>query len=128
MIPHPFFRHQILSVLALAACLLVFLQSQPAMAHSREPVSQPADGAVLTVSPGTISLQFDKPMRITLVTLTNGDGGTHELSRTDGMKPVTAFEAGVTQDLPAGHYRLEWRGLSSDGHPMVGGFSFDVAR
>ena len=99
--------------------------SGPAAAHSRPETTVPADSSVLAQAPATITISFDKPMRITLIELTNADGDTFALERTDEMAPVIRFEANLSP-LPAGSYTVEWRGLSADGHPMGGRFSFEV--
>ena len=43
------------------------------------------------------------------------------------MDAVTEFRALPPSDLPDGAYTVDWRGLSSDGHPMQGTFSFTIA-
>lgn len=97
----------------------------PALAHSKKEGSAPADGSVLSAPPAAIEMTFDMPMRITLITLSDEDGTALELTRSDAMQPVTAFSA-TPPDLGSGRYTVEWRGLSSDGHPMQGGFSFEI--
>ena len=104
----------------------ITVASTGASAHSTTEATTPADGAVLTASPPAISMAFDHPMRITLIRLTDADGAEFTVTRHDGMAPVTAFEA-VPEVLSPGHYTVEWRGLSSDGHAMEGRFSFEVA-
>ena len=56
-----------------------------------------------------------------------GPEGEIEIERETGMDAMTEFRALPSVDLPAGEYSVDWRGLSSDGHPMQGGFSFTVA-
>ncbi len=96
-----------------------------ATAHSRPETTAPADGEVVAAAPEVIAISFDKPMRITTIELTGADGDAFALERTDEMAPVTRFEA-TPPPLPAGHYTVKWRGLSADGHPMSGRFSFEV--
>ena len=71
-------------------------------------------------------MRFDDPMRVVTVTLSSSDGVV-EIERQTGMEPATEFRAAPSQDLPPGTYRLDWRGMAADGHPMQGGFSFTVA-
>ena len=104
----------------------IALAAGGASAHSRSEATTPADGAVLDTAPEVIAMTFDQPMRVTLIRLTAGDGTEVEVTRTDEMAPVTAFEA-TPAPLAPGAYTVEWRGLSGDGHPMEGGFSFRVA-
>jgi methionine-rich copper-binding protein CopC len=96
-----------------------------ALAHATKEATLPADGALLQISPETIRMSFDMPMRVTLCELRDDEGRTHDLTRTDNMQPVTDFEA-VPGVLPAGRYTIEWRGLASDGHAMSGRFSFEI--
>ena len=110
------------------APVLMILATGTAFSHSRQEVTFPADGAVLPAPPDAVSMQFDTPMRITTISLTSETtGGSFDLERSDGMQPVTDFRA-TPPALPDGRYTVEWRGLSSDGHPMRCRFSFEVAR
>ena len=110
---------------AVAAAWLTIAASGAATAHSRPETTAPANGEVVAVAPAVIVISFDKPMRITLIELTDVDGDAFALERTDAMAPVTRFEA-TPPPLPAGSYTVEWRGLSEDGHAMSGRFSFEV--
>ena len=110
---------------AIAAASLTIATSGAATAHSRTEATSPANGEVVAAAPAVITISFDEPMRITLIDLTDVDGDAFELERTDGMAPVTRFEA-TPPPLPAGSYTVEWRGLSEDGHAMSGRFSFEV--
>ena len=107
--------------------LLAVFAAGAAVAHSRQEVTFPEDGAVLTTSPDVVFMRFDAPMRITAISLTSETGGTFDLGRSDGMQPVTDFRA-TTPVLPTGRYTVDWRGLSTDGHPMKCRFSFEVAQ
>ncbi|SDD86933.1 hypothetical protein SAMN04488239_11177 [Ruegeria marina] len=98
----------------------------PLLAHSDKESTIPADGAILERAPTHIEMTFDSPMRLTMVRLTDAEGGDIELQRSDGMAPVTQFQA-VPATLLPGAYTVEWRGLSGDGHPMQGSFSFEIA-
>ena len=111
---------------AVAAVGLSFaLAGAAAAAHSRPETTTPANGEVVAQAPALIAISFDKPMRITRIELTNAGGDAFALGRTDEMAPVTRFEA-TPPPLPAGRYTVKWRGLSADGHPMSGRFSFEV--
>ncbi|ARE42406.1 Copper resistance protein (plasmid) [Rhodovulum sp. P5] len=111
--------------LALAAMLFSVI-ALPVFAHSQKEATYPADGASLNAAPEVIAITFDSPMRLTLFRLTDGNGSEIDVTRTDGMQPVTEFEA-MPASLSTGTYDVEWRGLSGDGHPMKGSFSFTIA-
>ena len=108
-----------------AAAGLSFALAGAAAAHSRPETTAPADGEAVTEAPAVIAISFDEPMRVTRIELTSAGGDAFALERTDGMAPVTRFEA-TPPPLPAGRYTVTWRGLSADGHPMSGRFSFEV--
>lgn len=108
--------------------VLMILATDAAFAHSKQEVTFPADGAVLSASPDIVSMRFDAPMRVTVVRLTSETtGGAFELARSDGMRPLTDFRA-TPPVLPNDRYTVEWRGLSPDGHAMKCRFSFEVAQ
>ena len=105
---------------------LAALTLAPALAfgHASKTETTPADGATLTSPPAAIEMTFDTPVRVTLVRLMNGAGESYEVDYTRGQ-PGTAFTA-TPGDLPPGDYTVEWRGLSDDGHPTSGSFSFTI--
>ena len=96
-----------------------------AHAHSKAEKTLPADGTTVAAVE-TITIRFDAPMRVTAVSLTR-DGTDVAVERKTGMEAVTDFEAEPAEPLAPGPYRVEWRGLSTDGHPMQGGFGFTVS-
>ena len=104
--------------------LAVVVAPALAFAHSKSEATTPANGATVTEVPELI-MRFDDPMRIISVTLTSQDGDV-EIERETGMDPATEFRALPFEELPAGSYRFDWRGMASDGHPMQGSFSFTV--
>lgn len=96
-----------------------------AIAHSKAEDTTPAN-EVTVATVETIEMRFDDPMRVTAITLTGPDGDVSIVRETD-MDVVTEFRALPPADLPDGAYTVDWRGLSSDGHPMQGTFSFRIA-
>ena len=120
-------RHRMLrwATIAAASIALALSSAGVAMAHSRNESTIPADGAMLRKAPDAIVMTFNRPIRITMIELTNSDGDAFALERSDGMEPVARLVA-TPPPLPAGSYSVRWRGLAGDGHPMSGGFTFDV--
>lgn len=97
-----------------------------AFAHSKQETTVPKDGArVLQLE--ELVMRFDQPMRVTRVVL-SGPEGEMGLSSEMGTDAVTEYVATPEGDVPPGDYEVEWRGLSADGHPMQGGYSFTVGR
>ncbi|MCK0167648.1 copper resistance protein CopC [Jannaschia sp. S6380] len=108
----------------LPAMVAMLAMATSALAHSQVEDMRPADGGILqTVE--AIELRFDAPMRITAITLTGPDGDM-AVTRETGLDPVTAFRALPPDAMPAGAYRVDWRGLAADGHPMQGTFGFTL--
>lgn len=109
-------------ILALVATLAI---APAALAHSKAETTTPANESTVEKIE-VIELRFDDPMRVTAITLTGPDGDV-EIMRETGLDPVTEFRAMPSAIMPAGVYSVDWRGLSADGHPMQGTFSFTVA-
>ena len=95
-------------------------------AHSKKEATDPVDGSMISASPENIRLKFDMPLRVTLITLTDQTGAEYGLTRSDNMQPVSDFTA-QPPELPAGQYKIMWRGLATDGHPMQGEFGFEIS-
>lgn len=87
----------------------------------------PADGDTLSTGPEEVELVFTGPIETerTSVTLVRPDGTSSDLVTT-----VTGEERPiVTASLPVlsrGAYRVTWRVISPDGHPLDGSFVFYV--
>ncbi|WP_281968004.1 copper resistance CopC family protein [Roseovarius nanhaiticus] len=108
----------------LAGIALAFTATGAA-AHSKAKETLPADAATVASVP-FIEMRFNDAMRITVI-LMSGPDGEVELTRETGMDPVTEFRALPPRELPDGAYEVNWRGMSSDGHPMQGSFAFEIA-
>lgn len=99
-----------------------------ALAHNVLVGSDPADGAKLDVGPSKITLRFDLPVQegFNTVTLIGPDGDHYEnaAATVDGSNvSVTAGPLG-----PAGLYRVGYRIVSDDGHPVSGSISFTLTK
>ncbi len=108
---------------AVAAAMLVG-GAPAAQAHDGLAGSTPAQAATVPTPPSEIELEFTGPPQ-TLgaeVAVTGPDGatvsdGAAEVSGTTVVQPLAT-------GLPAGDYTVDWRVVSSDGHPLTGTFSF----
>lgn len=113
------------TVLLAAAALLV--PALPAAAHDELTGTDPASDAVLETLPEQITLSYSADVLTdagaTVIEVTDAAG----TSLTDGAPEVSGSE--VTQALagPAsGTVTVQWRVVSSDGHPIDGEFAFSV--
>jgi len=104
--------------------------SSPALAHDEIQSSSPADGSSVNAGVIPIELTFAEPV------MESPDGTGTEISviGPDGNEYadscIDAIDGGVISDSvdldKAGEYTVNWRTVSSDGHPVEGAFSFVV--
>ncbi|CAM3492794.1 copper resistance CopC family protein [Isoptericola cucumis] len=116
------------ALVLLAAVLglgLGFTVVQPAAAHDRLVSADPEDGAKLDTPPSQVVLTFSGDVLPSgaQVIVSTRDGSVEGEVAVDGAV-VTAELPG---DLPAGGHDVVWRVVSSDGHPIEGELSYDVA-
>ncbi|MDZ5436654.1 copper homeostasis periplasmic binding protein CopC [Pseudomonas fluorescens] len=109
------------------------LLSALAQAHPKLLSSTPAEGAE-GAAPGTIELHFSENL------VTQFSGAKLVMTEMPGMAhapmPMKAKVSGASDPktmlitpaspLPAGTYKVEWRAVSSDTHPITGNVTFKV--
>ena len=110
----------------LAAAVVVLL-AVPASAHAVLLQTTPAQGAVLTTPPTSVSLRYDEQVTFTpgAVRVYNDRGGRVD----DGSirKPSPdVVQVGLPPHLANGAYVVTWRVISADTHPVEGAFTFQV--
>ncbi len=110
-------------ILAMTA-LTAFLATG-AGAHSPVESTAPASGSVVAGVPAEISLSFAGGMRLTRVGMVHQDHGPVQLDLGDQTGFDRVFVLPL-QNMGPGSYRIEWRGLGTDGHVMQGEFSFQA--
>ena len=91
--------------------------------------SEPVKGSTLTQPPTRIYLVFSEEIEPTLggIKLVGPDGRVISLTSGGDPRNVSALVAPVNVALAAGKYRVEWRIVSEDGHPIDGSFVFSIA-
>ncbi len=112
-------------VVGVAALVMVGFAASPAAAHNELIAATPKDGAVLPTAPATVELEFTEVVdnRFARVAVTDPAGDVLALrpARVEGTKVIQPLT------LPApGRYRVGFRVVSTDGHPVEGGISFTV--
>jgi len=112
----------------LAAFIVLFSWPQSAAAHDSIIASDPAADSTVETLPEALTLTFS-------AALIDGNGATEiEVTDATGQSvtdgPAELDGAVVTQPLlteaAAGEYHVEWKVVSSDGHPTDGDFRFTV--
>lgn len=124
-------RRQLVRVMVIAMCLA--LSALPVHAAGRAWLhatllrSTPAANSHLTQPPDTIRLLFSEAVvsELSQISLTRPDGTTAALVAGLGPHDVHTLLAGVPP-LPGGSYRVVWRAISADGHPVDGNFIFFI--
>lgn len=108
------------------ACLAFAMAATPAAAHTKLQSSDPKSDARLENAPGEITLVFNDPLRgrYTQVGVKGPDGENYETG------PPRTVDGTVTQRLrplrPAGKYRIGYRVVAPDGHPLTGTITFTL--
>lgn len=118
------------SVLLVAITAVGMLTTAVSAAHAHDQLigAAPAANESLATAPAAIVLEFNNELLNTaegskvIVTNVNGE------SVTDG--PLSIAQRTVTQplvaDLPNGQYRVMWRVVSADGHPIEDAYQFAI--
>ncbi len=119
-------RHGVSASRLLLALLLAITVSGPAVAHGDLRASEPREGAVLREPPSTLSLSFSEPTRVTSLRLLDEAGREHALQREARGSAASELRAAIAERLPPGSYRVEYRGMSADGHVGGGVLRFRV--
>ena len=124
-------RHASVRPAALAALFAALLAAllalgAPAQAHDTLLESDPADGATLETSPEAITLTFSADILdvspLVRITDENGEQLAEITPSIDGPVATATLE----EPLPAGTSTVQWRVVSSDGHPIEGTFEVTV--
>jgi copper transport protein len=111
------------------AVALLALMPAVAGAHAVVQSTEPARGAALERAPDSVSVRFDEPVEAAFgaVRVFAADGervDDGEVSHPGGDARQVAI--GLRADLPDGGYTATYRVVSVDGHPVTGGFAFQV--
>ena len=132
----------------LSALTLLLVSATTAAAHSKMSGSTPASGETVEAGIETLSLTFDRKVRLTLVNMHQApDGmeleaimalmgedadhtleGQTEVEITSDMPKSFVDEASIAFDeLETGVYMVHWIAVAMDGHTMEGDVHFAVS-
>lgn len=108
-----------------AVVALALLAGGPALAHSELRRTVPADGAVVSAAPERFEMVFNEPVQLTFLRLRDAAGAEAPLPPRRDIRPASS----ETVPLPAlapGLWRVDWRAISADGHPVGGVVRFTI--
>ena len=106
------------------------LSLQVAQAHAALQQSTPAADAVVS-GPQEIDLVFNEKLlprasRVEILMMHGSSTMPIENFNTEIINDGRTLRAKLSQPLTAGEYRVDYRAVGSDNHPMTGSFSFTV--
>lgn len=110
----------------LAVLLAGLPAAAPAWAHSRLLGTDPAGGTTVTRTVAAVTLTFNEVVRADLSTVLV-EGADHTGYGDGPVRVVNHEMSQPVRPLRTGDYRVAWRAISTDGHPVQGEFRFTVA-
>jgi copper transport protein len=116
-------RLALLTLLSVSAAFAML----PSAKHATLVSSEPAANSRLASSPARVRLVYSEPVegKLAKVTLVPAAGAPIALHAGADPRDVHAVIAPV-DSLGPGSYKVEWRVVSADGHPVDGAFNFAV--
>jgi copper transport protein len=114
--------------LSLAACAAVAHAATRVLLHASLLRSTPAANSHLTKAPESIRLVFSEQIvpELSQIALVRPDGSSTQLRVSNDPHDVHALVGSVAAPLTSGSYKVSWRVVSADGHPVGGSFSFTI--
>lgn len=114
-------------LLGIALVLLMALAVAPsAAAHTSLVSSDPADGSLITVAPQQAELVFNEELLESAVSISILDANEQVVSTTVAEAAGTTVIVPFPSGLPDGEYRLAYRVVSGDGHPITDEIRFTI--
>lgn len=110
-------------------CLTLFLFPTFTSAHAYIVKSNPSDNEILKQSPKKIFIQFDETIQSVNNSIQVYNDKGKRVDQKNGhvnAKNSTILECGLNSKLPNGTYRIQWKAVSNDGHPVQGVIPFQI--
>ncbi|MEU6193787.1 copper resistance protein CopC [Streptomyces sp. NPDC047061] len=120
-----------LALLGTLIAALLLASAGPASAHAALRGSDPADGAVLKSSPGSVTLTFTESVGLLDDSFRVYDPTNHRVDTGEpDHGPAGSDTARITfpKKLGTGTYTVAWRIVSADSHPVSGALTFSVGK
>jgi copper transport protein len=116
-------------VLCLAAFAAVAGAATRVLLHATMLRSTPAANSHLTSSPTTVRLVFSEQVvpEMSQITLAGPSGAPLTLKVANDPHDVHTLVGQIDRALAGGAYKVMWRVLSADGHPVGGSYEFSLA-
>lgn len=117
------------SLLIVVLYLFVFLYPSFASAHAYIIKSSPSENETLKKAPQKVTIQFDETIQSNFNSIEVFDSNGKRVDRKNGHidpNQPSIIECSLNKNLPNGTYRIQWRVVSSDGHPVQGVIPFSI--
>lgn len=115
----------------LIAGAAVLVTAAPAAAHNALISSDPKDKSSLEAGPSSVTLTFDQDVQggegINTISVVDASGGHYEVAGDPTIRD-NAVSAQVNALGKAGEYKIGYRILSADGHPVSGELTFTLTK
>lgn len=117
-----------LAILLGLSAIWLYLSCTPAVAHARLLETYPADGSDVPVSPRQVQLLFNEPVQAEFDPLKVYEQGGDRVDEANARVSPNNRKLLVVdlEELPEGSYTVDWRVVSTDGHPISGAGRFAV--
>lgn len=118
----------VLSAFFLLLALCVAGGADSASAHDQLVSSSPRSGEYLKAAPKTVTLQFVNPVLTIGAVVKVVDGTGVDWSTGDVALDGSVVTKDLKTDMPDGAYRILWRVVAADGHPISDVVPFTVGK
>ena len=98
-------------------------------AHAYIKKSTPSENETLSKLPENVTIEFDEPIQPSFHSIEVFDSEGNRVDQKNGhidTENSSVIECDLNVDLPNGTYRIQWRVVSSDGHPVQGVIPFQI--
>ncbi|WP_462410606.1 copper resistance CopC/CopD family protein [Neobacillus sp. Marseille-QA0830] len=116
-------------LLILVFALFIFVYPLSAYAHAYIIKSNPSDNEILSEAPKKVSIEFDETIQPSYNSIEVFESSGKRVDQNNGRVSAdhpSILECDLAENLPNGTYRIQWRVVSSDGHPVEGVIPFQI--
>ncbi|ETI66020.1 copper resistance CopC/CopD family protein [Neobacillus vireti] len=109
--------------------LFLFLFPTIFSAHAYIKKSTPFEDEILEKAPTEVMIQFNESIQPTFNSIKVFDSQGNRVDKENGgvdPSQPAILKSGLKPNLPDGTYRIKWKAVSSDGHPVQGVIGFQV--
>ncbi|MFJ5714861.1 copper resistance CopC/CopD family protein [Neobacillus sp. NPDC093127] len=109
--------------------LFLFLFPTIFSAHAYIKKSTPLEDEILEKAPSEVMIQFNETIQPAFNSIKVFDSEGNRVDKENGgvdPSQPTILKSGLKPNLPDGTYRIKWKAVSSDGHPVEGVIGFQV--